>query len=130
MQSPDVRTLPHLASSYKGEGKLRALPHPHSLFGNAPPYKGEGKNPGTLAEANHSVNKSLNIYNSCESRNPGLFSLRCFFLSSLRKRGSSVFLLTNEKSNNPGSRIKSGMTKEEGDDRKRRRERERSGKEK
>ena len=42
-----------------------ALPHPHSLFGNAPTYKGEEQEGSffLVRFASHSVNELVNIYN-------------------------------------------------------------------
>lgn len=53
MQAPDVRTLPHLSS----------------------PYKGEGKNSIGHAQANHSVNELLNTYKNLNESTGSRYNL-------------------------------------------------------
>ena len=85
---------------WSGSGLIGSvtLPHPHSLFGNAPPDKGEENCRLAPIQVNHSVNELVNIYNPRPDRNARLFVFSRFFFPVILdsfNRGSSVFAFSS-----------------------------------
>jgi len=94
----------------RGKGRNQpALPHPHSLFGNAPPYpstplragKGEGKNPVAPARAYHSVNELVNTYRDDREKNPGACGRGCAPVPKTLLRGEDCLSVLRLRSATP-----------------------------